>query len=89
MNNILKQIGLVFGTILLLIVSIAWVDWIASLRIKYGISQILFTLTLTVITLLFFIFLKPFDDEHGKTPGGIEKAILEDRTIRFPLMTEI
>ena len=88
MNNILQQLGFVFGTILLLIASIAWVDLLAYLKNKYGISQIIFTICLTLITLCFFIFLKPFNNEESKTPPGIEKAIFDDRMITFPLIND-
>jgi len=81
------QLAFLFGTVLLLIVSLAWVDMISQIRVKYPIinspilSQLFYTIIITILTIIFIYFLNPFQSDTKRTEA-LERARLDDNIIR-------
>lgn len=92
-NSFKSQISFLFGTVLLLIISISWLDLITELRIKLKIfkdslvSQIFYTIFITVLTMIFVYIFNPFKSDV-KNPEGIERARIEERIVteRLPIL---
>lgn len=86
-SNFLFQVGLILGTTILLLVSISWIDLFTELRNKYPafknplVGQLVYTLSFTIIGIIFLMVFKPFNTD-SKTPEGIEKARIEEATLR-------
>ena len=81
-SKLFAAVGILFGTILLLVVSLAWVDFIATIRQKFTVfknplwSQAIFTVIITVISLAFLLYFNPFSASiGGDKPSGIERAV--------------
>ena len=84
-KKIFTNVGILFGTVLLLVVSIAWVDFIAEIRQKFAVfknplvSQAIFMFSITAVSLAFLIYFNPFSTEKSV---GIERLVEEERVIR-------
>lgn len=84
MNTSLYQIIFLIGAIVLLVVSIAWADFIITLSKTYSIShnpvidQFAYMLIVTFIGAILILFLKPFGPGPTKGPEnplGVEQVL--------------
>jgi hypothetical protein len=81
------QIAVLIGTVVLLVISIAWVDALVGITQKYNwfsdplIGQIVYAVVITIIGVIILLVVKPFSTEPGKTPPGAERAIREVRDV--------
>jgi len=81
-----SEVAFVFGTIILIIVSIAWVELLAIMRKVIAkdmnplLSQFIFTAIITIIGILLLWWMQPFIDSV-KDVKGTEKALDSEREI--------
>lgn len=87
-SNLLFQLGIIIGTTLLLLVSLAWIDLFAEIRAKYPafknplVGQSVYVVSFTIITIIFLMIFKPFNSDTKSTPEGVDRARLDERIIR-------
>jgi len=87
-SNYKIQFSILFGTILLLLVSVFWVDLLSQITKQYNlfknplINQIIITILLTIIAFIFLLIFKPFNLTTTKVPTGEERAVVDDRIIK-------
>lgn len=83
MIKLSSEVAFVFGTVLLIIISIAWVEFIALIRtvitknINPLLSQFIFTLIITLIGILLLWKIQPLTDSIT----DVNKALKSERTI--------
>jgi len=86
------KINIIFllSTVLLLTVSLAWIDWIAMIRAKWPVfknpivAQTVFVLVVTIIGIIFVVTLKPFSTTEMNTVStvGSDRILRDIRDIR-------
>ena len=89
MKELTFQIGILLGTVIILMVSIAWVDSIAGIMKRIDlfkdplVGQIVYSLIVTILAIVLLMIFKPFgsSSDKVKVPEGAERAIRDTRTI--------
>jgi magnesium-transporting ATPase (P-type) len=89
LKSVKSNIVFLLSTILVLIVSLAWIDWIAVIRAKWPVfknqivAQTVFVLTVTAIGIIFIVWFKPFSSDQDRVSTvGTERIVRDERFIK-------
>jgi hypothetical protein len=95
MTSLKLQIGILIGTVILLIVSLAWFDMIAAWRKKLHwfsdplVGQFVYTAILTAVALGLLMYFNPFGPQQKDTPEGITELRTDERLATTRLNPEL
>lgn len=92
-KNTQTNIIFLFATIVVLVVSLAWIVWIEEIRAKWPVfknpivGETIYVLSVTLVGILFIIYFKPFSNSQDSvTTTGSERILQEVRDIRLPVI---